>query len=372
MARRGENIHKRKDGRWEARVLDKDEYGNKKYRSVYGKTYKEVKEKRMDTGLSHQSTKNPDSEILFGDVIDMWLINNFFSQKQSTKLKYQVMIEKHIKPVLGNTVVSSIDENVINHFLVVKMESGRLDQSGGLSCSYVKTMGIIISSVMNYAVSKEYCSPLKTRINKPTVEKKEIEVLTLEMQSALEKRLMCDDSLTALGVLVALNTGLRIGEICALNWEDIDIEDNIIHVRHTVARVKKTEMIYDSSTQLIIDKPKTKSSVRDIPITTKLHDILKKCYENAISGYVVSGSKSFVSPRTFEYRFHRLLEKYNMPNINFHVLRHTFATRCVELNMDAKTLSEILGHANVGITLNTYVHPSFELKRSQMEKLCSI
>lgn len=372
MARRGENIHKRKDGRWEARVLDRDEYGNKKYRSIYAKTYKEVKEKRLDTELNRQTDKNSDTAVLFGDVVDMWLINNFFSQKQSTKLKYQVMIEKHIRPVFGNMSISDIDEDMINHFLVIKMESGRLDKSGGLSCSYVKTMGIIISSIMNYAVSKEYCSPLKTKILKPTVERKEIEILTLEMQSLLEKKLMFDDSLTALGVLIALNTGLRIGEICALNWGDIDIEDDIIHVRHTVARVRKTEEASERSTHLIIDKPKTKCSVRDIPITTKLHCVLKKSYENAISEYVVSDAKSFVSPRTFEYRFHRLLEKYNMPSINFHVLRHTFATRCVELNMDVKTLSEILGHADVGITLNTYVHSSLELKRNQMEKLCNI
>lgn len=172
---------------------------------------------------------------------------------------------------------------------------------------------------------------------------------------------------TKLGILISLNTGLRIGEVCALSWDDIDFERQIFHIRSTVARVKSMDSGVNS--KLIIDKPKTKSSLRDIPIPSKLLTILVSMKKQSKGKYVVSAENSFVSPRTYEYRYHKILDEYNIPSVNYHTLRHTFATRCIEVGVDVKTLSEILGHANVSITLNTYVHSSMELKRQQLEKL---
>lgn len=310
--------------------------------------------------------------ILFEKVTEEWLVNSFFQQKRSTKLKYEVMIENHIKPYFGALDVKSVDETVINGFLADKLSFGRLDRKGGLSSSYVKTMAVLLNSIMNYAVSREYCMPLKTKISKPVSEKKEIIVMSAKEQISLENRLKYDYSLTALGVMITLNAGLRIGELCALRWDDIDMECGIIHVRCTVARVKTSDAAGERGTKLILDRPKTKTSMRDIPVTTKLLELLKIAKKRAKSPYVISMKENFISPRTFEYRFHRLLALYGMPDMNFHALRHTFATRCVELNVDVKTLSEVLGHASVGITLNTYVHPSFELKRTQLEKLSDL
>ena len=164
-----------------------------------------------------------------------------------------------------------------------------------------------------------------------------------------------------------MNTGLRISEVCALRWNDIDFEAEILHVRSTVARVKGEGG--DCATKLIIDRPKTKASLRDIPISRKLMGALISLYKKRKSEYVVSKKVGFVSPRTYEYRFHKIMMQYDMPAVNYHALRHTFATRCIELGVDVKTLSEILGHANVSITLNTYVHSSMERKREQLEKL---
>ena len=138
-------------------------------------------------------------------------------------------------------------------------------------------------------------------------------------------------------------------------------------MRHTVARVKSEDS--SNTTHLIIDTPKTKASIRDIPISSALLPILIKMKEKSISPYVISDTNSFVSPRTYEYRYHRILDKCNIQSVNYHTLRHTFATRCIEAGVDVKSLSEMLGHANVGITLNTYVHSSMEMKRSQLEKL---
>lgn len=369
MARKGENIHKRKDGRWEARIRITKLNGKTSYHSIYGKTYSEVKEKKEYYLKNRNQIAASFKKITFGEVLEMWLEHRFFHQKESTRLKYQNIINTHIKPVFGTIDINAIDEVFINRFLADKKEFGRIGKKGELSNSYIKTMAIIIDSVLSYAAEKDYRPPLKSKIQKPQIDKKEISVLPVETQKQLESALCHDDSKTALGILIALNTGLRIGEICALKWENVDLQNKIIRVKNSVVRVSDTG--YGSQkTKYIVAEPKTKTSIRDIPITTKLYPILLNAKEKKV--YVISDTNEFVCPRTFEYRFHRILEEYSIPDTNFHTLRHTFATRCVEKNVDTKSLSEILGHSNVSITLNYYVHPSFELKRNQLEKMCVI
>lgn len=369
MARKGENIHKRKDGRWEARIRIPKQNGKTSYHSVYGKTYKEAKDKKEYYLENRKQMAATFKKITFGEVVDMWLEHRFFHQKESTRLKYQNIINTHIKPVLGKKDINAVDEVFINRFLADKKESGRIDKKGGLSNSYIKTMAIIINSVMSYAVEKDYRPPLKSKIQKPQIDKKEISVLSEKTQRQLETALSNDASKTALGILIALNTGLRIGEICALKWENIDLPNKIIRVKSSVVRV--SDIGYGSQkTKYIVAEPKTRTSIRDIPITTKLYPILLNVRER--NEYVISDTDEFVCPRTFEYRFHRLLEEYSIPDTNFHTLRHTFATRCVEKNVDTKSLSEILGHSNASTTLNYYIHPSFEAKRNQLEKMCAL
>ena len=305
----------------------------------------------------------------FAQTAEEWMQYRFLAQKKSTRLKYQEMLERHINPELGRYPINLLNESQINFFLSQELAFGRISDGSRLSSSYVKTMGIIVNSVMQYAVARNYCDPLKTKIQKPESQPYEIEILDLETQKKLENCLEKDQSLTALGIKIALNTGMRIGEICALKWEDVDMKHAIIHVRHTITRIKNSDENLAVKTCLVVDKPKTKTSVRDIPITGKLFHVLKNVKEKHQNCFVVSGAEKFISPRTFEYRYHKILENYCIRQINFHGLRHTFATRCVELNVDIKSLSEILGHANVNITLNTYVHSSLELKRNQLEKL---
>lgn len=372
MSKRGENIHKRKDGRWEARILYKDSAGKQKYHSLYGKSYREVKEKKEQYVKSGREERPCAKPTQFSVILNMWLGSRFFHQKESTKLKYRNIIDRHIIPQLGGADIAALDDVAVNKFLADKRESGRLDGSGGLSNSYIKTMAIIISSAMNYAAEKGLRSPLSAKIQKPVTVRREISVLSEEAQKKIENRLKHSASLSALGILIALNTGLRIGEICALKWEDIDVEAGVIHVRHSIVRISSQDSASDCKTRLIVADPKTKTSRRDIPINTKLLDIISLAAPLSESDFVVSDGAGFVSPRTFEYRFHRILKQYGLQDVNFHALRHTFATRCVEKNVDIKTLSEVLGHSNVSITLNTYVHPSFESKRKQMEKLCDI
>ena len=176
---------------------------------------------------------------------------------------------------------------------------------------------------------------------------------------------------TKAGIYIALYAGLRIGELCALSWDDVDLESQIIHIRHTVTRICQKNRDAEKSS-LIIDVPKTKASIRDIPIAQILLPILSYMKTQSTSKYVVSLHADFTSPRTFDYRYKKVFHELGIPEINFHALRHTFATRCIEVGVDVKSLSQMLGHSNVSITLNTYVHPSMDAMRNQMQKLCTL
>lgn len=371
MSKRGENIHKRKDGRWEGRF----EKGRKPngaiiYGSVYGKTYREVKEKLTLAAKGAEVPLLPKNRVLyFKEVLLLWMEHNRIHYKGATAKKNQDLIDTHINPALGDVKITKITATMINSFAMKKMQNGRLDGEGGLSAAYVRNMMLIISSAMKYAADEQMCLPLKTDIFMPVVPKKDLPILSLTDQKKLENHLLLGIDPTRIGVLLSLYTGLRIGEVCALSWEDIDFENNIIHVRHTVSRVKNTNTSSSAKSVLIIDEPKTESSTRDIPIASILQPVLKQIIANASSKYVISEASDFLSPRTLEYRYHRLLDASGVESINFHALRHTFATRCVEAGMDIKTLSEILGHSDPSITLKIYVHSSIERKRNQLEKL---
>lgn len=371
MPRRGENIHKRKDGRWEGR-LRTGFYSNGKtvYKSIYGKTYSEVKSK-MYLAKNNSLGDNPcrRKEFTFGEIITLWSNINRVKHRGTTEAKYDYLIKKHILPELGNFNISNITNYVLNDFMERKLKCGRLDRKGGLSKSYVRSIMIIINSALEFAVNEQICKPLKTVVYKPSPEKKKLTILSVMEQQKLEGNLIKRLDATSVGILISLNTGLRIGEVCALSWEDIDFENRVIHVGATIIRIKDDNPISGMATKLMLSRPKTSSSIRDIPISSKLFDILKKAYYKAQSKYVVSDNSSFTSPRTYEYRFHKILNEYEITPVNYHALRHTFATRCIEAGMDVKTLSEILGHSNVSITLNTYVHSSMDLKRKQIEKL---
>lgn len=369
MPKRGENIRKRKDGRWEGRykigVLPS---GQTQHRSVYGKTYSEVKTKLLSQKGKEEKLTGYRKELRFSELTKLWMTSNAIRLKGATENKYQIILDKHILPELGGLRLSQLSSSLINEFLDRKLNDGRLDGAGGLSASYVSTMRVIIIAALKYGVDEKLCLPLRTPVHKPMSSKKEITILSEDCCAVLEQSLMVQFDRDALGILISLHTGMRIGEICALRWGDVDFENKIIKVRHTVARVKATTN-ENCKSKLILDKPKTKSSMREIPINSFLLPLLIQIKQDAVSEFVISETNTFVSPRTFEYRFQKKFENLNIKRVNFHTLRHTFATRCIAHGVDEKSLSEILGHADVGITLNIYVHSSMDMKRVQMEKI---
>lgn len=373
MARRGDNIHKRKDGRWEGRYKNGFKTdGSVKYSSVYAYTYTECKHILAEMKTYSRDEKfKVSTEKKFADVLHKWISANQIRLKGATVAKYMNVIQTHILPALGGIKMSKIESGTINLFLEKQLKGGGLNHGEALSPSYVRTMAIIIEAVINYAVTEGLCSPLRSPINKPVIPKKDLLILTRFEEENLTKKLLLDFSKTAMGTLLALQAGLRIGEVCALRWSDIDFEKNLIHVRNTVARV--IDGNNESKTKSVIDLPKTASSLRDVPMTSTLRNVCLVALGNRTSEYVVSNNKAFVSTRTFDYRYRQLLKKHGIPEVAFHTLRHTYATRCAENGMDAKTLSRLLGHSSSNTSLNIYVHPSLDIAMQFVEKIyCSV
>lgn len=371
MARRGDNIHKRKDGRWEGRYKNGyREDGTVKYSSVYAYSYFECKKKLADAQSSHKSIGKVQTEKLLSDLLSQWLFANQIRLKGATEAKYTNIIESHIIPAVGGVKLSALNSSTINAFLDRQLNQGGIKNGEALAPSYVRTMAVIIEAAINYGVMEGLCNPLKTPINKPSIPKKDLVILSRIAETTLTEILMCDSSKVAIGTLAALQAGLRIGEVCALRWCDVDFENNVIHIRHTVSRVPSPNSEY--KTMLILDTPKTPSSLRDVPMPSSLRNVLLIAYQNRTSEYVVSDNQSFVGTRTFDYQYRELLKKYNIQIFSFHTLRHTYATRCAEHGMDAKTLSRLLGHSSSNTSLNIYVHPSLDIAMQYLEQIyCS-
>ncbi len=363
MSRRGENIHKRKDGRWEGRfICSRDIYGKAIYKSIYGKTYTEVRRKLL---ASRSEPRYCRDKMLFRELVYRWLNDNKIRYKKSTLTKYTYLIETHILPELGLLKVQDITSNQLNLFLEKKHREGRIHGGGALSPSYVRSITLIINAILQYGIKEGVCTPLKTPLHKPTANKSEMKILTKEEYILLKNYCCADRSTTALGILITLHTGLRISEVCALQWQDVDMKNRVLYVKHTLSRSKTLENKWVWE----VENPKTDNAIRAVPISESLEKILQDFSKSNPEYFVLSNENTFLSPRTYEYRYHRFLKNNALPQINYHGLRHTFATRCVEAGMDVKTLSELLGHSNVGITLNFYVHSTMDRKRMEIEKL---
>lgn len=374
MPRRGENIRKRKDNRWEGRyIAGYNESGKAKYVSVYAKTYLEVKKKLSEAQTeTRKALPTPKEKISFREVLFLWLEAGKENYKEQTYARYRYIIETHIVPNIGVIPVAQISTEYINSFITDKRTKGRIDGKGGLSVSYTQTISFIILSALNYAVQENLCSPIIGKTVKLSKSKRNLDVLSLQEQRQLENYLLADIDIRKAGILLAIYTGVRLGELCGLCWNDIDLNNGIIHINRTIERICNHEHISgEPKTKLIISETKTISSNRFIPISRKTILLLKLIKHND-SPFVLPGiSRDFMDPRTLQYAFKRFLNESHLRNAKFHVLRHTFATRCMESGMDMKTLSEILGHSDTNITTNIYVHSTIEHKRKTIETMSS-
>lgn len=372
MSRTGENIYKRKDGRWEGRYIRLyDASGKPKYGYIYAKTYSAAKQKLAAQRCSPYQTATTLSGVTtkYDNVLTAWLQSSRTSIKESTFAKYCQIIDSHIRPALGHYALSKISTQLIESFVQQQLLTGRLDGQGGLSPKTVTDILTIIKASVDYAQDNGMtviCNLQKLSIKKRD---KEMRVLTPQEQAALVHVLLDDTDLCKFGVMLSLYTGIRIGELCALQWENLCLSTSTLKVRKTIQRIQDRDVGATSKTKVIITEPKSQCSIRDIPLPAFLAELAQQ-FETAPTAYVLSGSKGrYLEPRTMQNRFKRYISEANIGDANFHATRHTFATRCIEVGFDIKTLSEILGHANVNITLNRYVHSSYELKCNNMSKL---
>ncbi len=356
MSRKGENIFHRKDGRWEARyVKGYNLDGTCKYGYLYGKTYQEVKQKRINILLNYDATqtKNIRNSLKFEDKIVTWLEKEKITVKESTYSYYYNVVNKHIKPYLGN-----ININCLNEQLIIKYITNLIEHTD-LKMSTVREIVIILKQILNY------CN-IKINVKLPKVEKNKIMILTKEDKKKLEEYIQVNLNEYTLGILLSLNAGLRIGEVCALKWQDINLDTGIISINKTLSRVNNFEN-NSKKTKLILIEAKTKNSIRQVPINYKLINLLKEFKQDKSDNfYILSSNNSFIDPRTYYYKYKCILKKCHIHNYKYHALRHTFATNCIELGLDPKSLSEILGHSDIKITLSLYVHPSLDLKKDFM------
>ena len=371
MSKKGENIYKRKDKRWEARYIKAyHPDGTPKYGYCYGKTYREAKQKVTQAKtalLTEKPIATTSRKRRFAFYCDEWLRINRNRIKESTYVKYSGIIEKHIKPKLGGCLVQSLTSLIVEQF------SHDLLYEEELSPKTVKDILTMLHSVIKYT-SRQFPDPLPMiEIAYPKVPKNEIRVMSVEEQTRFVKYLLEDMDECKFGVLLALVTGMRIGEVCALRWENVSIKEQTIKVKATMQRLQNLDGNGDAKTKVVISEPKSDTSVRMIPLTDYAVNLCKTIFCSNPSAFVLTGEiDCFIEPRTMQYKLERYTAKCGLEGVHFHTLRHTFATRCVEVDFEIKSLSEILGHSSPQITLERYVHSSMELKRSNMNKLTAI
>lgn len=375
MARKGENIFKRKDGRWEGRYIKDRQEGKAIYGFVFGKSYLEVKKKKVAAiaTLAEKTKKETlkNDQPIMRYLGSQWLDELKPIRKKSTWVKYDNQLNSHIFPVLGDKQINEISNEDLISF-VNGLLTGDNRHGQCLSPKSVSDIFSRIKSIRKFALIHGYEVKFMPDCVKIPQKSQELRVLTFSEEKTLVCYLKENLDLTSLGILICLFTGIRIGELCALTWKDISLTEKQIHISRTIQRLQNKDKNAKTKTYIEIDEPKSKCSLRTIPIPESIMDALQSAYmEN--DEYLLTGkNRLFIEPRTMENRFKSILKKCNIADANFHALRHTFATRCIEVGFDIKSLSEILGHANVNITLNRYVHPTMQMKRDNMDKLSGL
>ena len=369
MARRGENIRKRKDGRWEGRYYALNaQTGNHVLRSVYARTYKEVKEKLYAARQCAETTGSGQasgSTICFNRAAEEWLAVVEKEKKYATYTKYRIVYEAHIKSKLGACSFEEISSETI-------AEVFRSDGPKPFSNSLQKSIACVLNQIIAYGASRHEMRP--PAYSCPAPRRREmagrVEILNQYEQASLFRCLYDEMDIYKFGIVLCISTGLRLGEICSLKWADIDFKGKMLRINSTVQRIAVEGR--EKRTALLEGEPKSIFSKREIPLSDEIIKLLSRYHGSAGErGYVINSDRP-MEPRTYQNKFQNYLRAAGVKKKNFHALRHTFATNCVSSGVDIKSLSEILGHSDVKITLNLYVHPTLETKRQHMNSISAI
>ena len=366
MARRGENIYHRKDGRWEGRcIVGRKTDGRPRFHSIYGKSYSEVKKNLVLLKSKHVEQRKEQTILIYengslSDWMDYWLdvIEKPYIRATTYDL-YRRNIDKHLRPHLGQYALRELSQTHVQTLV------NRLNQT--LASGTLHGICRLLKAILNSAVTNRLMAQSPYRdVRMPKCRKKQPRVLTVSEQMRLEQAVMESDRLE---YLLCLYTGLRLGELCALRYEDIDFSSNMLNVTHSVKRITdhgKSE----SATRLVVGRTKTESSEREIPLPFFLLKMLADRMKQkgaAKTDYIFPSTKGTAAePRTIQKQFERLTKRIGIRGAHMHTLRHTFAMRCLEHGMGYKALSEILGHSSSETTIRHYDNCTLEKKQKVM------
>ena len=352
------NIYKRKDGRFESRVPNgKNSDGKRSFLYVLARTKEQCIERVQ--AICQQNRPQGYCPLTVKVLFDEWHRTILHRVKASTAANYTMKADKHILPAFGDRIVSKVTAENIYDFIADK-------QKAGFSARYIADIIILMKTIFKYAVRiYQIFNPLDG-IVLPKKKSPEIQLLDEDEQKTLRQYIGAHQNRSTLGTALSMTTGLRIGELCPLQWRDIDLEKRTLTVSKTMQRIQCPTAT--GKTKLIITDPKSESSRRQIPIPECMVSFLLK-FKGKPSEYILTGTEKPIEPRAMQYRFQTILKNAKLPSVHFHALRHIFATNCVKLGFDVKALSEILGHSSVEITLNRYVHSSFDQKREYMKRV---
>ena len=297
----------------------------------------------------------------FEEITTLWQADKKQYVKRSTYAAYSLLINNHLLPSFSG--INDITESLVQDFVFAKLETG-------LSKKTVKDILIVLKMILKYGVKQNYIIHRDIDVKFPTErEKQEVEVLSRTNQKQIMEYVKTHFTFMNLGIYICLCAGLRIGEVCALSWDDVDVDFGVIKISKTIQRIYIIEGT-EKHTELIIDTPKSKNSIREIPIAKDLLKLIRP-FKKVVNGqfYILTNSSMPTEPRTYRNYYKRLMETLNIPRLKFHGLRHSFATRCIESKCDYKTVSVLLGHSNISTTLNLYVHPNMEQKKKCVEQM---
>lgn len=293
----------------------------------------------------------------FEEVAALWLADKQQYVKRSTYCAYSLLLSNHLEPAFSQE--SDITEDMVQRFVMRKLHDG-------LSRNSVKDMLMVLKMILKYAVKHGYMPAHQIDVIFPKVMRPDrVEVLCRDDQKRLMSYLQDNFSFMNLGVYICLSAGLRIGEVCALTWDDLDVNAGVVRISKTIQRI-----YLDGSTEVVMGAPKSVNSIREVPLAKELVKIVKPIKKVVNSSfYVLTNSPRPTEPRSYRNHFNRLMRQLDLPHLKFHGLRHSFATRCIESGCDYKTVSVLLGHSSISTTLNLYVHPNIDHKKKCIERM---
>ena len=304
------------------------------------------------------------SNKTFEEIVVLWQADKKQYVKRSTYSAYSLLVNNHLIPAFAGAY--DVTEGMVQSFVFTKLDQG-------LSQKSIKDILIVLKMILRFAVKQGFMPHREIDVKFPTErERQELEVLSRGSQKQIMEYVQKHFTFMNIGIYICLCAGLRIGEVCALVWDDIDVVNGVINVSKTIQRIYVIEG-GEKHTEVIIDTPKSKNSIREIPIAKDLLKMIKP-FKKVVNGrfYVLTNSAQPIEPRTYRNYYKRLMTQLDMPKLKFHGLRHSFATRCIESHCDYKTVSVLLGHSNISTTLNLYVHPNMEQKKKCVEQMCKL